>query len=143
MQALRAAADRIVDAIAASTAPAQPAAAAPAGASKPAAATGAPASALLAQHSQLARMQGGTDSSASGATAGADSIAAAADLHAADEAARMAAEWLALLAKGPVGDAPAQAGLAGLAAALLVCSSPRCVCRHQPEVAAGVAACQC
>lgn len=52
-------------------------------------------------------------------------VAAAAELQEADEAARMATEWLALLARGPVGDAAARAGLAGLAAAVIVCSSPR------------------
>lgn len=52
--------------------------------------------------------------------------AAATELQEADEAARMATEWLALLARGPVGDAAARAGLAGLAAAVIVCSSPRC-----------------
>lgn len=51
--------------------------------------------------------------------------AAAAELQEADDAAKMATEWLALLGKGPVGDAAARAGLAGVAAAVILCSSPR------------------
>ena len=51
----------------------------------------------------------------------------AAELAAEDEAARMAADWLALLGKGPAGAAPTAAALAGAAAAVIVCSTPRYV----------------
>lgn len=119
-QALRAAADRIVDAIAASAtavhaAPAVAAASATAkqnGAAGAAAAAGAVSTAALLAHALTPREA---------------QAAAAAEVREADEAAQMTAEWLALLAKGPVGDAAAQAGLASLPAAVLVCSSPRLV----------------
>lgn len=125
VQALQKAADRIVDAIAASTAPAAaaPPAVAVEAAARPAVGAGRGASAgALNTAALLAPAQTPRDVEAA-AVAAAASVAA--ELREADAAARMAAEWLALLAKGPVGGAAAQAALAGLAAAVIVCSSPR------------------
>lgn len=59
-----------------------------------------------------------------------DSTAASAADEAAqqemDDVACMAADWLGVLAEGPSGAGPVAAGVAGLAAALVVCCCTRC-----------------
>lgn len=124
LQALQSAADRIVDAIAASAAPSAALAPAAAVASK----QEAPAGRGVSQNAintaaLLAPSQTPRQVELAAAAAVVESVA---ELREADEAARMAAEWLSLLAKGPVGKAAAQAALAGLAITVIVCSSPRC-----------------
>ncbi len=53
-----------------------------------------------------------------------------AEAEEADDMACMAADWLSLLAAGPGGLGPAQAGIAGLAAAVAVCCCTRCAPVH-------------
>ena len=107
LQSLRAAADRMVALIADPHTIPEPAAAEPE----------APVSDLQA----LAAL---------GADAGWQGVSDGNEAAVGDEAADMAVGWLSLLRRRDLSEGGVQCAMAGLAAAVLVCSVPRCECTH-------------